>query len=413
MSGSAIERRDEKLVFGHSLSREFLLLSACCVWPPSPRRTAAIRRAAEDCIDWDEFLWLTERHRVAGLAHHGLSTGKVDPPPAIARALAREATLIAKQNLAQAAEMRRLQRLFADEAIPLVFLKGVSLGLLAYGSLGLKHGKDIDIFVPPALAERALVLLESAGYRLCPPHSDIGDDRRGLIFRYARDLGMLHSRTNVQVELHWRLTGNAQLLRNIDAYSSRQIAPLTTDYGFWTLNERDLFAYLCVHGAMHGWSRLKWLADVRAFLARADAEGAVALYRHANACGAGLCAGQALLLCERLLDWSLPPPLHDELHESRKIGKLAASTLTAMTSRVVETDEAAGVGAGIRAYLRRFSLGEGWAFYVAQIRARSVVLDDVARFPFGRPFLPLYPLLRPLLWLWRRTRRVVRSSGDS
>jgi hypothetical protein len=404
MTPSTIERSNERSILGHALSHEFLLLAACCVWPPSSRRTAAIRRAVGETIDWEEFLRLTERHRVAGLAHHGLSTGKINPPPAIAQTLAREATRIAGQNLAHAAEMRRLQRLFDNAGAPVCFVKGVSLGLLAYGSLGLKHGKDIDILVPAASAELALNLLEKAGYRLCPPYCDIGDDRRRLIFRYSKDLGVMHSRTGVQVELHWRLTDNPQLLKNIDASSPGRVVALTNDCGFRTLNERDLFAYLCVHGAMHGWSRLKWLADARALLAGTDADGIISLYCHAKACGAGLCAGQTLLLCERLLDWKLPPPLDNELHASRKFEKLAAAALAAMTSTVIEADEEGGVGGGSRAYLRRFSLGEGWAFYAAQIRARSVALADVARFPLRGPLRCLYPFLRPVLWLWRRGR---------
>jgi hypothetical protein len=41
------------------------------------------------------------------------------------------------------------------------------------------------------------------------------------------------------------------------------------------LGEDDPVAYLCMHGALHWWSRLKWLADVNALIATTPVDGAL------------------------------------------------------------------------------------------------------------------------------------------
>lgn len=375
-------------------------MAACCIWPPSLRRNDEIKRAAAETIDWNKFLQLVTRHRVAGLAHHGLSSVEQNMPSTIAESLAEQAKSIASQNLSHAAETRRLQRLFDEASIPVVFVKGVSLGVLVYGSLGLKHGKDIDILAPPAFSEQTLKLLEEFDYRLCQPYCQFGEGRRHLLFRYSKDAALINSRSGVEVELHWGLTDNPLLLQNVDCASPKQIVAPTKDCGIRTLNDRDLFAYLCVHGAMHGWSRLKWLADVGALVAQRDDVEIVALYRHAQACGAGLCAGQTLLLCEQLLDWKLPAALKIELYGNKRLGQLAAAAMSVMSAAVVEIE--GNLGDKIRAHLRPFTLGRGRAFLVAQCKVSSVMLVDVARIPLHPSLNFLYPFLGLPLWLWRR-----------
>ena len=48
--------------------------------------------------------------------------------------------------------------------------------------------------------------------------------------------------------------------------ANSRVVPLAGTRGLRTLGEEDLFAYLCMHGALHWWHRLKWLADINALL---------------------------------------------------------------------------------------------------------------------------------------------------
>ncbi len=380
---------------------EFRLAAACCRWPPSQARDAVIRSAAAGVTDWRRFLNVVERQRVAGLVHNALLSAGVAPPAPIAQKLAADAQRIVRHNLISGAETVRLYGILTAADIPVVVLKGAVLAQLAYGSLGAKHARDIDLLVPPDRAEAAMQLLEREGYALASPAQRLGAAQRSALIQYAREAEFARPGNGLPVELQWRVADNPLLLRGVDATSATQQVRLSDGAVIRTLATADLFAALCVHGALHSWSRLKWLADLNAAIATSGAD-IERLYRHAQNIGAGLCAGQALLLCRRLLDLRLPPALADEIQKNRRIEKLAAIALAAMTAAQPGTDLDRGIVSIARTVHTHFLLGRGRDFLVAQCRVVAVGPADVIRWPLPRPLHFLYPVLRLPLLLWRR-----------
>lgn len=380
---------------------EFRLTAACCRWPPSPLRDDVVRSAAAGVTDWPGFLGMVKRQRVAGLVHSALAAAGVDIPAAAARPIAAEARHIARQNLLMAAETSRLHGLLAAANIPAVALKGAALAQFAYGSLSIKHARDIDLLVPPDRAETALRLLESEGYALVSPARSLNPEQRRALIQYGREIELARRDNDMRLELQWRITDNPQLLKGVDALSQTQDVRLYDGASVRTLTQADLFAALCVHGAIHAWTRMKWLADLNAAIetGHADIER---LYRHAEAVGAGLCAGQALLLCHDLFDLRLPQALASEIRGNKRIAKLASIALAAMTAPRPRTDPARGMIRIARNYNDEFLLGEGWSYFLAQCRIVAVGPADVIRWPLPRGFHFLYPLLRLPLLLWRR-----------
>jgi Uncharacterised nucleotidyltransferase len=380
-------------------SPEFLLVAACCRWPPSQSRNSAVQGAAAAVVDWDAAVAAARRHRVAALVHEALLAAGVGLPAAPAAALARRAQAIFRKNLLLAAETYRLQTLLDAAAIPSIVLKGVALAQLAYGSLKMKHTHDIDLLIPPDRALAAMALLERDGYALSFPATELSEAQRRAVVRHSREVAFIHPGRGAFTELQWRVADNPQLLNEIHAGSPVQNVVVADGVSVRTLARDDLFAYLCVHGAHHAWSRLKWLADLNAFIAATDAD-VVHLHRHAQAKGAGLCSGQALLLCQRLFALPLGDDPAAELQRTARVRKLYAIAADAMA------DRSGGGGGGTRAVWRdfwaQFLLGRGWAFFAAQCRTASVGLIDVISLPLP-PYLHfLYPLLRLPLWLWRR-----------
>jgi Uncharacterised nucleotidyltransferase len=387
---------------GRGLTAEFLLVAACCRWPPSEIRNSAVRAAAANIIDWDDFLRVVRRQRVFGLVHDALRSAAIDCPTAVAGELASRMQRTARWNLTLAAETNRLQRMLAAANIPVLVLKGVALAQLAYGSLRLKHSRDIDLLVPPECVEAALRLVERDAYALVLPAQELNEPQRAALVRYGREVELVHRGSKVRIELQWRLVDNPMLLQGINVHSPTQSVCIGDGASVRTLAEEDLFAALCVHGAVHAWARLKWLADLNALIAANDAD-LMRLYRHAQDRGAGLCAGQALLLCHRLFDLRLPPALADEIRTNERVGKLAAIALAAMTTAQPPTEGDPGFVGVARGVLNQFLLGQGPAFFMAQCRVASVGPADIIRWPLPRPLHFLYPLLRIPLWLWRRT----------
>ena len=350
------------------------------------------------------------RQRVVGLVYDALLAAGVPLPTAPAAEFARRAQAISRKNLLLAAETCRLQELLDTAGIPSVALKGVALAQLAYGSLKLKHTRDIDLLIPPDRALAAMALLERDGYALSFPSNHLSATQRRAVVRYSREVAFVHPDNGAFLELQWRVADNPKLLNEVHAASPTQNVVVADGLSARTLARDDLFAYLCIHGAYHAWSRLKWLADLNAFIAATDAD-VMHLHRHAQAKGAGFCSGQALLLCQRLFALPLPDNLASELQGTARVRKLYAIAADTMA------DRARGEGGGNapavwRGFWTQFLLGQGWAFFAAQCRTASVGIIDVISLPLP-PYLHfLYPLLRLPLWLWRRAA-AASSPGPS
>src|SRR3984957_5921335 len=380
-------------------SPEFLLVAACCRWPPSQSRNAAVQAAAAPIADWNAVVVAARRQRVAGLVHDALLAAGVQLPAAPAAEFARRAQAIFRKNLLLAAETCRLRQLLDAAAIPSVALKGVALSQLAYGSLKVKHTRDIDLLIPPDHALADMALLERDGYALSFPSNQLSETQRRAVVRYSREVAFIHPDNGAFLELQWRVADNPKLLDEVHAGSPTQSVVVADGSSVRTLARDDLFAYLCIHGAYHAWSRLKWLADLNAFIAATEAN-VVELHRHAQAKGAGFCSGQALLLCQRLLALPLPDDLASELQGTAQVRKLYAIAAETIADRAHGKD-GGNVWAIWRGFWMQFLLGQGRASFGAQSRTASVGIMDVISLPLP-PYLHfLYPLLRLPLWLWR------------
>src|SRR5262249_10006938 len=216
--------------------------------------------------------------------------------------------------------------------IPVAFIKGISLAKLAYGNLGLRHNRDIDLVVNFGMMPAAAELLERAGYRRSLPPAAFSETQLQMWLLRTKELAYTHDEKDFEVELHSRLFDNHRLMPELPPASSWRRVPLTKKSYLCTLEEGDLFAYLCAHGAVDCWFRLKWLADIGALVAQQDERGVERLYLAAAARGAGRSAAQALLLCQRILGATLPDKLIATLSEDvsgRWLETIAMQSLTA------------------------------------------------------------------------------------
>ena len=390
------------------VSREVRLAAACCRWPPAEERDERIRALASEAVDWPLWLRVVKRQRVVGLARDALEHAGVEPPPAVDAVLGQVSRGIATKNLKVLGESVRLEALFRARAIPVVFLKGVALAQLAYGSISSKHGRDIDLLVPESAALEAWRLLEAEGYGLGAGLEGLGPAQRRAVVRYSPELEFIHRGDRLPLDLHWRPTQNPALLDTRGIWERTQPVAFEGGRQLPTLGETDLFAYLCAHGGMHAWARMKWLADVNALVSRRSLAEVEALYRAAQARGPGLCAGQALLLCRMLFDLPLPAGLERELRANRRIRRLARIALEVMIGRDGATEREDLKLSGLSRYLTYLSLlllGDSWGYYGAQLKLLSIGPMDVVAWPLPERLHFLYPVARLPLWIGRQIRK--------
>jgi hypothetical protein len=310
-----------------ALSADLQLAACCCAWPPSPSSDERLRQTAARIEDWADFEAAVDRHRIAPLVHRGLTRAGVALPPGFADRLSERSRTAARQALSMARESLRLQRELEAAGIPSLVIKGVAMGMLAYGDVAAKEAWDLDLLVSAKNVARARDVLLGAGYALRLPADPGGDLERWVEQSY--EATFVRQRDGLVVELHWKLLDDPTLMADVGVAGPAQEVILPVGK-VRTLANEPLFAYLCLHGAFSGWSRLKWLAELHAFVRRQDEASLRRLIGSSRAFGAHRSASVALRLAQRLFKLPLPEAVAAELEDSRVVRSLVHGTLAAL-----------------------------------------------------------------------------------
>jgi hypothetical protein len=273
---------------------EFCLALECCSRSFSGSEAATGGRLR--AVDWDDFLRLVRFHRMEGLAWNALARAPGLPEEA-AEPLRQAAAEIAARNLEAAAESRLLLNRFDAAKIPLMFLKGLTLGALAYRNPMLKSAVDIDLLIDPKDLEQTAEIMRECDFRLALP---LDARRLHAWHRTRKESVWLKDGSAMQIDLHTRTADNPALIPRITAHSPTRQVKVCNGVSLPTLAADELFAYLAVHGASSAWFRLKWIADFAGLMHGQSAGEIQRLYERSQQLGAGRAAGQALLLADAL-----------------------------------------------------------------------------------------------------------------
>lgn len=311
---------------------EFQLAAECCRAAFGDADTARIRGLGE-VADWPRFLRVVRFHRVQGLVWKSLAATDAGEPDSVAEAIATDARAIAAANLSASVECGELRRRFDLASIDVLFLKGLTLGALAYRTPWVKVAVDIDLLVSPTHLTGAAAILREAGYELSLPPSDLSDLPKW--HRLHKESVWRHAGSGSQIDLHTRLADNPRLIPTIGLASPREEVRIAEGLMLPTLAKDELFAYLAVHGASSAWFRLKWVTDLAALLHQSTGDEIEHLYRRSQELAAGRAAAQALLLADTLYETLADlPNLKRELEADR-----ASRWLTQVARRQLAREE--------------------------------------------------------------------------
>jgi len=335
-----------------------LLVELVSVRLPGMRSRLAGRGRGRDgeTPDWSRFLALAEHHQVAALANECLREAHFDVPSWVADRLQEQSEVNARFALAQAAQTIALAKLFGQEGIPAIVLKGSILALRAYGNLGLRQHGDVDLLVPPPDIDRAVDLLVRNGYELvlryttddpaCSAYREIATDLRSGRGRRASDPSDLdpgHSRLrrtwaaflelgnelsfgsaeHGSVDLHWKAFRNDRFFP-VEVWSNRARWPFHgVELG--VLSAEAEVIYLAAHGAGHGWLHLKWLVDLPYFISRAGPD-LDEVRRMAGDSGLETLVTSALVLSHQLFGVPGREALEGFARQGERVGAVVAAT---------------------------------------------------------------------------------------
>ncbi|WP_444685143.1 nucleotidyltransferase domain-containing protein [Alkalicoccus luteus] len=302
-----------------------------------------------------------------------------------------------------AGETSRLAQLFNQRGVELLMLKGPALASFLYGDTGQRMTSDIDMLVPPEALDMAACLLRSEGYEENCYFSTVLPDWK---WRHHHRT-FYHSHTDVKVELHWRLhpgPGKEPAFRELaDRSQTEKLGGVPVP----VLGNEDLFSFLSVHGARHGWSRLRWLYDIHQLMKRKlDFRLVKQVMGDLHPIGAS-----ALILSGACFGTALP------VHEKRWLMGRKATVLAEQAFYYMYRD--------IELHAEHVSR-ETASYHQAYQRSllswrRKMLLaasffypypEDVKLLPLPERIHFLYVPIRPFLWAWRRSRRASPAEGS-
>jgi hypothetical protein len=268
-------------------------------------------------IDWHHLAELIDRHRVGALVDRSGWAVAHGAPSWLCNRLAARAQQTLREALSYLSVQRELVDALEAEGIPVLVLKGLPLSLDAYGDISARQIRDIDLLVAPERLEAAGRVLAECGLswqgwgaQWEQPPADLRSAEPTAL-AYAERLPMLKhaefERDGLIVELHWSLTGNRHLLPMPRSWLDEPRRVMVAGVSTPALPLVAAWRHLVVHGAVHEWLRLKWLADVPAMVSRHPELVSARALRAAEAEGLDRCVAAGLIVAERVFGSFLEP----------------------------------------------------------------------------------------------------------
>ncbi|MGG0185192.1 nucleotidyltransferase domain-containing protein [Bacillus rhizoplanae] len=350
-------------------------------------------------IDWNKFLELAMHHRVYSLIYSKMKEMDEEFVPLhVVQTLYRLFKKNTFQMLYLSAEMEQVSKLFTENEIRTLFLKGPVLAHDLYGDISLRTSCDLDILIPIHKLEEAESLLLEQGYVKDEYIQTILNDWK---WRHHH-ITFFHPQKQIKLEIHWRLNPGPGKEPSFEELWEQKRKSTLTSYPVYLLGSEDLFLFLVSHGARHGWSRLRWLVDINQMV-RQDLNWKKVneLFKKYQC---GHVGGQALVLATELLDTRITEEMKVWKNQ-RRSRQLAQDALFYFKQMInLHTDP---VPDEVAAYHSRhlFSLmsnRQKFLFIMSYLYPYPI---DAKTLPLPKPLHFLYFPLRPFLCFWRKTRK--------
>ncbi|MHB8682275.1 MAG: nucleotidyltransferase family protein [Acidimicrobiales bacterium] len=240
--------------------------TATLLWESCRRRVdaSAVAGALDDGADLAMAVDAARSNRMVGLLVRALSeAGRLpdDGPAAVARNVAELQRLQGQVLVAHALELAVTP--LRSSGLEPVVLKGPAVAV-RYPDPGLRSMEDIDLLLPRADHQRAVALLERAGWRIVRRS---GHDRYDTILSHPEA-------ANLALELHYGLEAFFERHTSLDSkllWARRVPLDCLGTAAFGLPLEEEL-VYLCTHAAkpFHSFSRLIWIADLAMVVGHAE-----------------------------------------------------------------------------------------------------------------------------------------------
>jgi len=257
-------------------SYEFQLALSCSAL--DKERAVGILEKVQELSTFNEVLFLDiiKRHHIQELAFQTLA-GNSFFSETFKVQIKQQAEFNQLKALKGLSIQVKLQSYFDENKIDAIFLKGLLLSHLYYGDIAKRNLVDLDVWVPNRDFDKVKAYLGEIGYKSIIDLGSWNDSQLRFIKFYSHDEIFVHQ-TDFDapvIELHWKLR-NALGNFMFDPFKEQSKLMKVELGGVWfsVFNHVDQFIFLSVHGAEHGWFKIKWLVDLYHLVKNVDLDWA-------------------------------------------------------------------------------------------------------------------------------------------
>ncbi|KIL52970.1 nucleotidyltransferase domain-containing protein [Jeotgalibacillus campisalis] len=374
-----------------TLSNEVLLILELIKQEP---QSIQINKDLVGKVDWNLFITQALHHRVYPALLSRISQSN-EIPEHVKTVLNSEFKRNTLKMLYLSAEMEKVNQLFSKESIPTLCLKGPVLAHKLYGDLSLRTCNDLDILIPMKDIERAEALLVKEGYQKDDYIQSVLNDWR---WRHHHMM-YVHPVKKTKVEVHWRLSPGPGKEPRFDELWNRRVKSALPHSSVDMLGNEDLFLFLASHGARHGWSRLRWLMDIKQLMKQELDWQLLSTLLKKNYIEH--IAGQSIVLAKQLLHAECNPAAL-RLASTQRSQKLAQEAVYYLESMINLHTEP--VPEDVSNYHKKhlFSLMSPHQKSLYLLSTLHPYAEDAKTLPLPQQLHFLYFPLRPLLIMWRK-----------
>lgn len=257
--------------------------------------------------DWDSVLELAAAHGVLGLVGALVERVPTSVPDDVRRQLRARSLDATARHLLFRNQLRRVLTALDHAGVPALAIKGpVLASILDPAAPERRSCVDLDLLVRPRDVLNARDSLRRLGYRERLP---LPPGHEARCIAVGKELAFDQTE-QPSVDLHWRLTSSFGPLGSLEAGLWDHAIRVRVDgIEVPTLCAEHHLLFLCVHGCGHGWSRLRWVVDIAAFLENHPQLDIPALVRTARATGSVHLLLAGIGLAQHLLGTPLADPL--------------------------------------------------------------------------------------------------------
>ncbi|KJR97812.1 MAG: hypothetical protein VR65_22585 [Desulfobulbaceae bacterium BRH_c16a] len=255
----------KNLEIEHKQSPEIAVLIACSSKQLTKENIQTLSALLAKTLDWDVLLRSAQYHKVIPLLYKTLTTYfKMDVPERVFTDLSKLNWNNSVHSLNVSATLVNIIKLFNENGIDVLPIKGPLLAERLYGSCSMRMYGDLDILVRQKDLEKSLNVLQENNYRLVPEGIPQSTYMKFLKHKYH---GQLLSKNGIFVEMHWELTG----FYVSEPLTFERVEPFLirtkfSNYPTLDLIDEMLLIFLCIHGNSHRLEKLDYICSVAELL---------------------------------------------------------------------------------------------------------------------------------------------------